>query len=243
MKKNKNFYGQGISSIEGEDWKFNKNISDNFDEHVRQSIPLYDEIQKYICSLSQWFIKNDSVIYDLGCSTGETANNLFNKYNYKKFTYRGYDISRDMVDLANKKNYKYKNRAIFKVADINKIIFKKNTDLFLSVLTFPFLNSEKRLNLYKKIYKSLKYSGALIFVDKIRTSNSNFEDMFNQVYIDFKLDKKLNHLQIFNKAKSLRSSMQIFELSEINDFLKDSGFKKTEVFFRWYNFVGVIAIK
>ena len=67
--------------------------------------------------------------------------------------------------------------------------------------------------------------------------------MFNQVYIDFKLDKKLNHLQIFNKAKSLRSSMQIFELSEINDFLKDSGFKKTEVFFRWYNFVGVIAIK
>ena len=42
----KNFFGKGISSIEGTDWKFNKNISSNFDKHVRQSIPMYNEIQK-----------------------------------------------------------------------------------------------------------------------------------------------------------------------------------------------------
>ena len=83
--KNKNFYGKGISAIEGTDWKFNKNVSNNFDKHVRQSIPMYDQIQKYICSLSEWFLKDGSNIYDLGCSTGETAKKYFKKFLIKKF--------------------------------------------------------------------------------------------------------------------------------------------------------------
>ena len=145
--------------------------------------------------------------------------------------------------MQKKKNIKNKKKSKFLIGDINQISFKKNTDLFLSVLTFPFLNSENRIKLYKKIYKSLKHGGALIFVDKIRSSNSNFEDMINQVYYDFKIENKLNHEQVLNKSKSIRSSMQLFDLSEIDEFLKKSGFKKKEVFFRWYNFIGIIVIK
>ncbi len=241
--KSKNFFGKGISSIEGTDWKFNRNVSNNFDKHVRQSIPMYDEIQKYICSLSEWFLKDGSNIYDLGCSTGETAKNLFKKFPNKKINYTGFDLSKEMIKIAVKKNIKNKKKVKFKIGDINKINYKKNTDLFLSVLTFPFLNSQNRLGLYKKIYKSLKHGGSLIFVDKIRSSNSNFEDIFNQIYFDFKIANKLNHAQVLNKSKSIRSSMQLFELAEIDNFLTKSGFKKREVFFRWYNFIGIIAIK
>ena len=147
------------------------------------------------------------------------------------------------MQLQKKKNIKNKKKTIFKIGDINKINYKKNTDLFLSILTFPFLNSQNRLSLYKKIYKSLKHGGALIFVDKIRSSNSNFEDIFNQIYFDFKIENKLNHAQVLNKSKSIRGSMQLFEISELDNFLKKSGFKKREIFFRWYNFVGLIAIK
>lgn len=238
----KNFYGQGISSIEGTSWKFNHNISNQFDKHVRQSIPYYDDIQNYVCSLSEWFVKENSIIYDLGCSTGETAKKLFKKFPKKKFTYYGYDVSSPMIKIAKQKNKKNVNRTKFFVSDINKIKFKK-TDLFLSILTFPFLRSDERIKLYTKIYKSLNYGGSLIFIDKVRGSKSIYEDMFNQIYSDFKLDNKLKHEQILNKSKSLRSSMQIFEVNQIEDFLKKSGFKKYEVFFKWYNFVGFIAIK
>jgi tRNA (cmo5U34)-methyltransferase len=241
--KTKNFFGKGISSIEGTDWKFNKNISNNFDKHVRQSIPMYDDIQKYICSLCEWFLKDGSNIYDLGCSTGETPKNLFLKFPKKKINYIGYDLSQEMIKIAKKKNIKYSKKTKFITANILKTNYKKNTDLFLSILTFPFLNSENRINLFKKIYKSLKFGGALIFVDKIRSSNSNIEDILNQIYFDFKIENKLNPSQILNKSKSIRSSMEIFELKEIESFLTKSGFKKSEIFFRWFNFIGIIAIK
>ena len=238
----KNYYGSGINSIEGTSWKFNKNVSKQFDKHVRQSIPYYDDIQKYICSLSEWFIKENSIVYDLGCSTGETAKNLFEKYPKKLFFYNGYDLSSSMIKIAKHKNKKFLKKAKFSVSDINKIKFKKS-DLFLSILTFPFLNSDSRIKLYKKIYKSLNHGGSLIFIDKVRSSKATYEDMFNQIYFDFKIENKLRHDQILNKAKSIRSSMQIFEIKQIESFLNQAGFKKFELFFRWFNFVGFIAIK
>ena len=89
----------------------------------------------------------------------------------------------------------------------------------------------------------MNYGGAMIFVDKIRASKSVYEDMFNQVYFDFKIDNKLKHVQILNKSKSIRSAMQLFQIKEIISFLKKTGFEKNEVFFKWFNFVGIIAVK
>ena len=241
--KNKNYYGKGITSIEGSGWKFNKNVSNKFDKHVKQSIPHYDDIQNYICSLSEWFLKDGSIIYDLGCSTGQTAKNLFKRFPNTKFKFYGYDLSPEMIKIAKKKNKKNAKKVKFQLGDVNKLNFKKNTNLFFSILTFPFLNSDERIKLYKKIYKSLSYGGALIFVDKVRSSNSCYEDIFNQTYFDFKIENKLTHAQVLNKSKSIRSSMQLFQINEIENFLKKSGFKKTEIFFRWFNFIGVIAIK
>jgi ubiquinone/menaquinone biosynthesis C-methylase UbiE len=163
------------------------------------------------------------------------------EFKKKKFKYYGYDLSSTMIKIAKKKN-NLKNLS-FKLGDINKINFKKKSDLFLSILTFPFLNSNQRIALYKKIYDSLNYGGAMIFVDKIRSSKSVYEDMFNQVYFDFKIDSKLKHKQILNKSKSIRSAMQLFQIKEITSFLKKTGFEKNEVFFRWFNFVGIIAVK
>ena len=67
--------------------------------------------------------------------------------------------------------------------------------------------------------------------------------MFNQIYFDFKLDNKLSKSQILNKAKSLRGSMNIFQEDEIKFFCKDVGFKKIDTFFRWFNFIGFVALK
>ncbi len=95
----------------------------------------------------------------------------------------------------------------------------------------------------RRIYKSLNPGGGFILVEKIRSSDPQFEDILNQLYFDFKLKKNLSEKEILQKAKSLRSSMYIYDEKTLFKSLKDSGFKKTEVFFKCFNFIGYIAIK
>ena len=45
-----------ITSIPGE-WKFDEQVSQHFDTHVRKSVPLYEEVQKAVIEISEWFIK------------------------------------------------------------------------------------------------------------------------------------------------------------------------------------------
>ena len=73
-----------LSSIEGT-WRFNDNVAKNFDKHVNQSIPHYGDLQIYISSLAEWFIKDGSLIYDLGCSTGESVKNISRKTIKEKY--------------------------------------------------------------------------------------------------------------------------------------------------------------
>ena len=106
-----------------------------------------------------------------------------------------------------------------------------------------FFNFKQRKILLKKIYNSLDSGGAFISVEKIRSSNSHYEDILNQMYFDFKLDQNLSEKEILNKAKSLRSSMYLFNEKTTKKLLSDAGFRDSEVFFKCFNFVGYIAIK
>lgn len=72
-----------ITSIPGE-WKFDEQVSQHFDTHVRKSVPLYEEVQKAVIEISEWFIRDNSVVYDLGSSTGETISLLLQKHSRKR---------------------------------------------------------------------------------------------------------------------------------------------------------------
>ena len=236
-----------LSSIEGT-WRFNDNVAENFDKHVNQSIPHYKNLQTYISALAEWFIKDGSVIHDLGCSTGETIKNICKLNTKTNFEIIGYDASKKMIDLAKKKINlkKLKKDGIkisFKTQNILKIKKFKKSDLFLSVLLFPFINIQDREKVMRRIYKSLNPGGGFILVEKIRSSDSQFEDILNQLYFDFKLRQNLSESEILKKAKSLRSSMFLFNEKKTTQLIKKTGFNSHEVFFKCFNFIGYIIIK
>ena len=102
-------------------------------------------------------MKHEESGFDLGCSTEETVKNIFKYNNQRKinFKYIGIDNSKQMIKLA-KKKIKKKN-IIFKTGEINNILFKKNSDLFISLLLFPFLKLDERQKLLHKIYAKVTY--------------------------------------------------------------------------------------
>ena len=229
-------------------WKFDSKVAKIFDKHVNQSIPHYDSLQKYISSISEWFLKDNSRVYDLGCSTGNTIINICKNNKGKKIKIIGYDTGKAMINLAKKKiNIKKQKKDKIDVKlicqDINKIKKFKNADLFLLILTFPFFSYDERKKILKQINKSLNVGGCLVIVDKIRSKNSNFEDILNQMYFDFKLEMKLSEKEIIKKAKSLRSSMYLLNQETTEDLFKECNFKKYEIFFKCFNFVGYLITK
>ena len=234
-----------ISIVENT-WRFDDDVANVFDKHVKQSIPHYENLQNNLASIAEWYLKDNSLIYDLGCSTGTTAIKLSKLSINTNFTLIGYDDNKKMINLAKKKVAKIKKangKFVFKKKNILQIKKFKKAKLFYSVLLFPFISLNERNSLLNKISKSLDSDGALISVEKIRSNNSNFEDIFNQLYFDFKIQQKLSHEEILKKAKSLRSSMHLFTEDQIKVMLKKNGFKNFEIFFRCFNFIGYIATK
>lgn len=85
-------------------WTFDKNIAQKFDYHINKSIPLYKEFQWIACQLSDYFLKEDSIVYDIGCSTGTFLKLLAHRHkNKKKIKFYGLDIIKSMTDFAKKK--------------------------------------------------------------------------------------------------------------------------------------------
>ena len=53
------------------------------------------------------------------------------------------------------------------------------------------------------------------------------------MYFDFKLSKNLSEEEILNKAKSLRSSMYLFDEKKSKSLLESTGFRNYEIFFKY----------
>ena len=55
---------------ENANWSFSGKTAENFDSHINKSIPLYLWIHEIGLQLSDFFLTNETIAYDLGCSTG-----------------------------------------------------------------------------------------------------------------------------------------------------------------------------
>jgi len=236
----KKFVDDLITAVPGE-WDFNEEVANSFDSHVRKSIPLYDEIQRVVVEMSEWFVREGSVIYDIGSSTGETASLLFEKHKNKKIKIIGIEQSQSMIKTARKKcnvsNVEFLHR------DVTEISKFSDSDFIISLFTLQFLPLKKRKKLLQKIYRDLSEGGAFVMVEKIRAENSFFEDLWLELYWDFKSDQGLSDDMILQKSRSLRGVLIPLTLAENINLLKTVGFSNIDTFIKWFNFAGIIATK
>ena len=106
-----------------------------------------------------------------------------------------------------------------------------------------FIKTQERQNVYDKIYKNLAPGGAFILFEKVLAENGKFQDIYNGVYNDFKLNQKFSEAQISQKTLSLRGKLDCFSSKENEDCLKIAGFKKITTIFKWFCFHGYMCIK
>jgi len=225
-------------------WTFkDKQIAENFDQHVRQSVPLYDEIQRMVSELSWYFVRDNDQVLDLGVSTGTTIKTIHLNLPRHQVEYVGIDESEEMLHIA-KSNLSFIPNKLFK-HDLNEGLPSEinNISLAISLFTLQFIRVEKRIQLLRDIHRVLRPKGCLIIVEKIVGNDATTNEMFADLYHDMKRRNGLSAEDNVRKGTSLRGVMQPISLSENITNLSVAGFHDTDLIFKWYNFVGIIAIK
>lgn len=230
-----------ISAVPGE-WRFDKNVSQAFDSHVRKSVPFYDEIQRMVIELSEYFVRDQSVVYDLGSSTGTTLELLASAHAGKEDAqFIGVDLSKFMIKEARKKVNRANVR--FRHKNVLEVEFSPPANFITSLFTMQFLTLAERRVLLTRIHDGLIEGGGLLIVEKVAAENSGFEDIWTELYWDFKRRQGFTPEQIFEKANSIRGVMKPLTLQENLDLLGQTGYSRVDIFFKWYNWAGILALK
>lgn len=227
--------------LENSNWNFSGNVPKNFDKHISKSIPFYDESHNIGLLISDFFIPERGLVYDLGCSTGKFIHSLTNRHSNKTFRVNGYDEIPGMVKLAKERCKKSSKVKIYK-EDIVNIKFNK-PNFITSFFTIQFIHPSKRQMLFNKIYKGLQWGGGFLFFEKVRASDARFQDLTNQIYTEIKINNGFTDSEIINKSRSLKGVMEPFSSSANLQLAKRAGFKDIMSVFKYINFEGFLAIK
>jgi tRNA (cmo5U34)-methyltransferase len=233
--------GDGITSESG-NWTFGGEVPKSFDEHVSKSVPLYFEGHELIYNLSDFFVKNDSIVYEIGCSTGTLIAKLASKFEKRpNIRFFGIDVEESMINHAVFHNKNLKNLE-FITDDALNIEFS-SSDFIICYYTIQFIRPSLRQILIDKIYDKLNYGGALIMFEKVRGVDARFHDILSMLYNEYKLAKGYSPEDIIGKSRSLKGVLEPFSSQGNVDMLKRAGFVDICSIQKYLCFEGLLAIK
>ena len=222
-------------------WSFGGDVYKTFDQHVSKSVPLYKEGHDLILKISDFFINDESVCYELGCSTGTLTYALAKRNENKKARFIGIDIEKSMINQAKERCKKLKSVTL-QSSDILDVEFKK-ADLIIAYYTIQFVRPKNRQIIFDRIYKSLNWGGAFLLFEKVRSADARFQDMMTTIYTDFKIDKGYSSDEIVGKTRSLKGVLEPFSTQGNRDLLTRAGFVDIMSIMKYVSFEGFLAIK
>lgn len=244
-----------------EKWEFDESVADCFENMLERSIPQYSVMRKAVSDLCYNMIVTPNIqktvynILDIGCSDGLMIDQLikrFNNYGYGYFT--GIDVSEAML---NKARMRFKDYMI--TDDTEKIVSKKVNielcdlrtdfpdglfDIITAILTIQFTPIEYRQHIIQNVYNNLSNTnGCFIMVEKVLGNTDKINKLFIKEYYKKKEENGYSQEQIDRKRLSLEGVLVPVTNDWNIDLLKQAGFRQVDVFWRWMNFVGYIALK
>ena len=226
------------------DFAFDETVAQVFDNMVSRSVPMYGEIQRMLAELARSFVTEGSNVYDLGCSTGTTLALLSQSLRVNA-RLCGVDYSAEMLQQCREKleALRLADRIELLQADLDAGVRIENASVVMLVLTLMFVRPLNREKLMRRIHAGMNENGCLLVVEKVLGDGSLFNRLFIQHYYAFKRRMGYSELEIAQKREALENVLIPYRLQENRDLLLGAGFREVEIFFKWYNFAGLIAVK
>jgi len=228
----------------GEDFSFNDRVAEVFDDMLDRSIPYYRTVIEGMAQLLTCRLAPGSTLYDLGCSTGTTLLELSRRLPARDFHFCGVDNAPAMLAKARSKSAMYGKTAVleFRQDDITCCALPAAGGIICNY-TLQFLRPLTRQPFVQRLFQALPPGGVLILSEKTISHASRLNRDFIDIYHRFKKQQGYSELEIAAKREALENVLIPFSLQENLTLLKEAGFDEVEVFFKWFNFTALIALK
>jgi tRNA (cmo5U34)-methyltransferase len=229
----------------GTAFEFNQEVADVFDDMVSRSVPFYDEIHRILLDIVDRACPELKRVYDLGCSTGTTISIIS-----KHLATRG--IQPGFIGIDNSESMLVKCREKISSAGVSDCTLHcqniedtdiHDADLVIMNYTLQFLDPENRLQMLKNIHNGLTEGGVFVLSEKIRVDDEHVQALLTELYYDFKRRNGYSELEIAQKREALENVLRPITPEEQLAALRDAGFTRVDMIFRWYNFASYIGIR
>ncbi|MCR9145149.1 MAG: methyltransferase domain-containing protein [bacterium] len=222
-------------------WSFGGEVPKNFDAHIRRSVPLYAEGHDLVAQLTDYFVHDESLVYELGSSTGELTKKIADRHSGSGLRFVGVDREPAMVDIAREK-CAGDARIAFEVEELSQFPLAK-CDVVVAYYTAQFVRPKFRQALFDRVFEALNWGGAFILFEKVRAPDARFQDMMTAMYADYKLERGYSGEEIVAKTKSLKGILEPFSSRANFELLDRAGFKDCMTVMKYICFEGILAIK
>ena len=225
-------------------WEFNNDVAQVFENMLDRSIPGHEWMRESVALLLKTYFEGKNLdILDIGCSDGQAYKSLTD-FDININTYIGLDNSEPMLEKARLNyqdescywiNWDIKQESVFPK-------FSDDFDVILSIFTLQFIPMEYRPSIIKKMHKTLRPNGVLVFLEKITCPSDIAQKTIVSTYHAMKHKNGYSLDAIEQKRMSLENVMVSQTELANEQMLKDAGFT-IQRFWQLYNFCGWVAFK
>ncbi len=225
-------------------FRFDEKVAGVFDDMLSRSIPHYEEVQAMVAELAADYALPKTKIYDLGCSTATTLIGVAGRLNDDSIRLTGVDASAPILKKAKEKivTAGLKEKIELVRSDIMDAPLEKAGVVIMNY-TLQFIPPENRPKLLGRIFNALEEGGALLLSEKVTEDDPELSERFVGKYHDFKREMGYSELEISAKREALDKVLVPLSVESEMALLKEAGFKKTAIFFKWFNFASFLAVK
>lgn len=235
-------YADPIAELDA--FKFDDKVVNVFPDMIRRSVPGYGAIISAIGLLADRFCQNNSRCYDLGCSLGAATLSMQRHISAKDAVIIAVDNSEAMIKQLRKNLPASTGNADVEVycADIRNIEIS-NASVVVLNFTLQFLPLEDRYDFLRMIYQGMLPGGILILSEKLQFSDRRQQELQMEMHHAFKKSQGYSDLEISQKRSALENVLIAETFTQHQQRFLDVGFSSAEVWFQYFNFASMIALK
>ena len=225
------------------DFTFDDNVAKVFPDMIKRSVPGYSNIVQAIGMLSEKHAKENTNLYDLGCSLGACALEMAQN-SPKNTKVIGIDTSKDMINRAQSiiKESECEDKVNLIIDDITSYPLE-NASIIVLNFVLKFIPIDKRDKLISDIYKALNPGGILVLSEKFKFDNKIIQESLTNLHHEFKRANGYSDLEISQKRDAIENVLIPETIETHYERLEKAGFNNKNLWFQCFNFGSIIAIK